>query len=284
MKKILVPTDFSENAYNAIQYGMKLFEKEECKFYLLNTFTPAAYNVGAMADSYSALRLQEIVRANSVESLDKIEASLKKEFNNPKHSFEKIASFNLLVMEIIDMVETQGIDLIIMGTKGATGAKEVFLGTHTTFTMKKAKCPVIAVPSGFKYEAPKEILFPTDYHLDKTNKYLPLIKEICDSHISRLNILNAYYGEPLKEDQIEMKDFLDSYFKGNAHLFHIAENTDVLGAIEKFQIKKKINLLIMIHNKHSFFENMLFKPVINQVAYHTNIPFLVIPSKERAQS
>ena len=86
---------------------------------------------------------------------------------------------------------------------------------------------------------------------------------------------------PLDEDQKEMKAYLDGYFKDNAHLFHIAENTDVLGAIEKFQLKSKINLLIMIHNKHNFFENLLFKPVINQVAYHTNIPFLVIPSEDR---
>jgi nucleotide-binding universal stress UspA family protein len=281
MKKILVPTDFSDNAYNAIQYAMRLFEKERCTFYLLNTFTPAAYNVGTMADSYSALRLQEIVRANSEESLHRVEKQIKKEFNNPNHRFEKIASFNLLVMEIIDLVETQGIDLIVMGTQGATGAKEVFLGTHTAFTIKKVKCPVIAVPSGFHYEAPKEILFPTDYHLSHTNKYLALIKEICDAHVSRLNILNAYYGEPLNDEQNKTRDFLDHYFEGNAHLFHIAENTDVLGAIENFQVRHKINFLIMIHNKHSFFENMLFKPVINQVAYHTNIPFLVIPSEER---
>lgn len=280
MKKILVPTDFSDNAYNAIQYAMKLFEKETCTFYLLNTFTPAAYNIGTMADSYSALRLQEIVKENSENELARIEKSIKKEFNNPKHSFKKIASFNLLVMEILDIIETHDIDLIVMGTQGATGAKEVFLGTHTTFTIKKVKCPVIAVPSGFTYETPKEILFPTDFRLSTSNRYLKLIKDICDSHVARLHILNAYY-EPLDEEQNKVKDFLDQYFKGNAHLFHLAEDTDVLGAIETFQVKHKINFLIMIHNKHSFFENMLFKPVVNQVAYHTNIPFLVIPSEQR---
>ncbi|MBQ0740388.1 universal stress protein, partial [Aquimarina celericrescens] len=52
---------------------------------------------------------------------------------------------------------------------------------------------------------------------------------------------------------------------------------DVLEAVEDFQKQHKINLLVMIHNKHSFFENLLFTPVINKVAYHTNIPFLVIP-------
>jgi nucleotide-binding universal stress UspA family protein len=281
MKKILAPTDFSENATNAIKYAIKLFEKETCVFYLLNTFTPAAYNVGAMVDSYSALRLQEIVKDNSEKNLEMLEDSLKEQFNNPNHSFVRIASFNLLILEITDVVTREGIDLIVMGTKGATGAKEVFLGTHTTYTIKKVKCPVIAVPSGFVFDPPKEILFPTDYRLSKTNKYLSLIKEICEKHVSRLNILNAYHGEPLSKDQNNIKDFLDKYFEGNSHLFHIAEDTDLIGAIDNFQVKHKINFLIMIHNRHSFFENMLFRPLINQIAYHTNIPFLVIPSEDR---
>lgn len=281
MKKILAPTDFSENATNAIRYARKLFAKEKCVIYLLNTFTPAAYNVSTMVDSYSALRLQEIVKKESEKKLENLENSLKEEFDNPNHRFVRIASFNLLILEIIDIVKNEGIDLIVMGTKGATGAKEIFIGTHTTYTIKKVKCPVIAVPSGFTYDVPKEILFPTDYRLSKSNRYLALIKELCDKHNSRLNILNAYHGEPLDGEQTDIKEFLDSYFKGNSHLFHISENDDIIEAIESFQVKHKINFLIMIHNRHSFFENMLFRPVINQIAYHTNIPFLVIPSEGR---
>jgi nucleotide-binding universal stress UspA family protein len=281
MRRILLPTDFSENALNAIRYAVQLFKNTSCEFYLLHTYTPAAYNVGSMADSYSALELQKVTRQNAERSMDEVEKTIRSEFKTTNHHFEKLITFNLLIHEIEDIVAEKGIDLIIMGTQGATGAQEVFLGTHTMYTIKKVKCPVIAVPSGFGYEAPKEILFPTDFKLSKGNPYLSFIREISDLHSARLNILNAYYGEPLDEDQKEIKAYLDGYFKDNAHLFHIAENTDVLGAIEKFQLKNKINLLIMIHNRHNFFENLLFKPVINQLVYHTNIPFLVIPSEDR---
>ncbi|NNM08072.1 MAG: universal stress protein [Flavobacteriaceae bacterium] len=281
MRRILLPTDFSENALNAIRYAVQLFKNSSCEFYLLHTYTPAAYNVGSMADSYSALELQKVPKQNAERSMYEVEETIRAEFKNKNHHFHKIVTFNLLVHEIQDIVETKGIDLIIMGTQGATGAQEVFLGTHTMYTIKKVKCPVIAVPSGFGYETPKEILFPTDYSLSTSNPYLSLIREISDLHTARLNILNAYYGEPLDKDQKQVKAYLDAYFKDNSHLFHIAENTDVQGAIEKFQVKHKINLLVMIHNRHNFFENLLFKPVINEIAYHTNIPFLVIPSEER---
>lgn len=285
MKRIILPTDFSENAFNAIRYAVRLFEKETCTFYLLNTFTPSAFYVGMNTiNTYSALQLEEIASKNSQRGLDEVEKEIKENFSNPKHIFVKLAAFNLLASEIINLTDTYDIDLVVMGTKGATGAKEVFLGTQTMYTIKKVKCPVIAVPSDFHYEVPKEILFATDFKFNQENKYLSLVKELACNHIARVNILNAYYGEPLSEAQEADKDFLDSYFESTAHIFHTAEGVDVIGAVDEFQIKHKINFLVMIHNRHSFFENLLFRPVINQLVHHAQVPFLVIPSEKRIKS
>ncbi len=281
MKRILLPTDFSKNAYNAIRYALELFKNDSCEFYILHTYSPPMVSAGSMMDSYSALAMLDVAKDIAQKGLDGLEDRISKDFPNNNHKFTFVASFNMLIGEMKNIVKEEGIDLIIMGTQGATGAKEIFLGTQTMFAIKKMKCPVLAVPANFEYEAPKEILFPTDYKLDKTNKYLTMLREFCDHNISRLHILNAYYGTPLSKAQIEIKAFLDAYFIDNAHLFHIAEKTDVLGAVAEFQKKSKINLIVMIHNKHNFFENMLFKSVINQVVYHTNVPFLVIPSVER---
>ncbi len=281
MKRILLPTDFSENAYNAISYAVQFFSDQDCVFYLLNTYTPAAYHTGMMMDSYSALQMEGISRKNALKGLDLIKDKVIEDFSNPRHKFRKIASFNLLVSEIKSCVEEYNIDLIVMGTQGATGAKEIFLGTHTMYTIKKVNCPVIAVPSGYKFEAPKEILFATDYGFSASNKYLKLLKKVCEMHASRLNILNAYHGVPLDPDQEDNKNYLDEYFRDNAHLFHMAVGVDVIEAVETFQVKSKINFLVMIHNKHSLFENLLFKPIINQIVFHTKVPFLVMPSEER---
>ncbi len=280
MKNILLPTDFSENALNAIEYAVQLFQDEKCTFHLLNTFTPIAYNIGTFHDGYSTLMLEEITRKNSESGLQEIEDKLKTKFNNPKHSFERLACFNLLTDAIIATVKERDIDLIVMGTKGATGAKEVFLGTNTMFTIKKAHCPVIAVPEDFLFKTTKEILFPTDFKFSMKNENLKLLKSICTSNEARLNILNIYYGQPLNMDQERVKNQLEDLFKDNPHVFHTTEDVDLAEAVEQFQIKHEINFLVMIQNKHSFFENLLFKPVIKQMVYHTNVPFMVIPAVE----
>lgn len=281
MKRILLPTDFSENAYNAIVYAVRLLKEDVCEFFLLHTYTPRLVSAGSMLDSYSALTMQQIARDNAQNTLDALEEKLQQEFPNPNHTFNSIVSFNMLISEMKNTVEEHTIDFVVMGTQGATGAKEIFLGTHTMYAIKKMKVPVLAVPAGFVFEEPKEILFPTDYKVNRQNKYLPMLRDVCKTHISRLHILNAYYGTPLTEEQTENKDFLDTYFMDTAHLFHMAEGTDVVGAVEQFQIKTKINFMVMFHNKHNFLENILFKPVINQIVYHVQVPFLVIPSVER---
>ena len=284
MKNILLPTDFSENAFNAIEYAVQLFKEENCTFHLLNTFTPIAYNIGTFHDGYSTLMLEEITRKNSESGLEEIEEKLKTKFNNPKHTFQRLACFNLMTDAIIAVVKQRDIDVIVMGTKGATGAKEVFLGTNTMFTIKKATCPVIAVPHGFLYKEPKEILFPTDFKFSIENENLKLLKDISKLHAAQLNILNIYYGQPLTADQQQLKEQFEDMFKDNPIVFHTNQDVDLAEAVEQFQIKQKIKFLVMIQNKHSFFENLLFKPVIKQMVYHTNVPFMVIPSVELMKS
>ncbi len=281
MKRILLPTDFSDNSFNAIRYAVQFFKNEACTFYLLNTFTPVSYTAGYLIENPTPYGLEDVALINSKRDLEETEERIKKEFPNSKHNFVRLSSFNTLVAEIREVMKEYNIDLIVMGTKGATGAKEVFIGTHTMYTIKKVNCPVIAVPENFEYEKPKEILFPTDYTINADNPFLSLVKNICNTHMSRLHILNAYYGVPLEDKQEETKAFLDEYFVENAHVFQITEGMDVIEAIANYQKDHVINLLIMVHNKHSFFENLLFKPVINQMVYHLNIPFLVLPSIER---
>ena len=280
MKRILLPTDFSDNAFNAICYAVQLFEKEKCEFFLLHTYTPVTYNVGTAADSYSTFELLEILKITVAQNLDKTEKRLKDKFKNPNHSFQKISSFNMLVNEMQDQVKDKNIDLIVMGTTGATGAKEIFLGTNTMFTIKKVKCAVMVVPANFSYEEPKEILFPTDFKFSYKNKYLTFIRDLCNSHNSKLHIFNIVHEENTDSKNEMTMDFLDKYFENNDHKFHVSENKKLQEAIVEFELKNKINLLVMIHTKHSFFENILFEPVINKIVFHTQVPFLVIPSEE----
>ena len=287
MKKILLPTDFSENSWNAIVYALQLFKNESCKFYLLNVYTPVIYQAEylfgspALFSGPTQLGVPDPISETSLKLLNDFKDRINKEFDNPKHSLEIISVFNTLTAEIIDLVEEKDIDYVVMGTKGATGAKEVLFGSNTVHVFKSIKCAVLAIPQNFKFESPHEILFPTDYEIEFTKKQLQPLIDMTSLYISRINILNVSYGYELSETQEKNKKELEKLFKNTAHLFHSVANESVPEAISEFQLKARINLLVMINNKHSFFENLFFKSTVNQLGFHLNIPFLLIPTKTK---
>lgn len=277
MKKILLPTDFSPNAYNAIEYAVNLFKDEECTFYLLNTFTPVLYDTEYILYSSSQPGLEEIYRNNSEKGLNKVKRRITQKDKNPNHHFELISSFNLLIEEIKDQVKEKQIDLVVMGTQGATGAQEILMGTNTVQAIKKVKCPLLSVPSEFEFTKPESILFPTDYEIDYSSGVLQIVMEIINRFSSRFNILHVA-KKPLNKEQEKAKKELLKQVEHISHQFYSVEKKSVTGAIYDFQAEHATDMLVMINNKHSFFENLLFRPVVNKIGFHVKVPFLVIPS------
>lgn len=279
MKNILLPTDFSDNSWNAIKYAIALFKHDDCTFHLLNTYTPVIYQVEYVLGYPAQFGLGDAIRETSLKNLDHFLSKISEEFGeNPKHKFETVSRFNTLILGVKEYIEKQPIDLIVMGTKGATGAKEVLFGSNTVHVFKDIKCPVLAIPSTFNFEAPHEILFPTDLEVNYKKVPLNILQDIATSQHSRINAVHVSTGYELNDDQNKNEAILESMFKNTAYLFHHIKSMNIIDAINEFQVKHKINLLVMINNKHSFFENLFFKNTVNQIGFHLNVPFLVIPT------
>ena len=279
MKRILLPTDFSDNSWNAIRYALQLYKNEACNFTLLNAYTPLIYQIEYMQFESEKFGLVHSMAEASENGLDEMITKIKSEFNNPKHTFSKISSFNTLTTEIHELYKGKIMDIIVMGTKGATGVRELLFGTNTVHVIKSARCPVLAIPSDFSFATPYEILFPSDYEVDFQEKHVQPIIDIAAANQAIINVLNASDGHYLTVEQEKNKQKLELYFRGMNCLFNSVRNQNVQEAITNFQLKAPINLLVMINNKHSFFENLFFKSVINQIGFHLKVPFLVIPSK-----
>lgn len=278
MKKILLPTDFSSNSYQAMSYAVRLFKNEDCKFYLLNTFTPVLYDTEYLLYNSTQPDLEEMYRENSRRGLNRMLTKLKKNEKNSKHSYEIISSFNLLIDEIKEQVKEKKIDLVVMGTQGATGAREILIGTNTVQAMKKVKCPLLAVPSEVDFKNPTKILFPTDYGINYTKDQLELLKFIALEHKATIQILHIYLGETLNAIQEENKKKLSLVLQEVQHKYFSVEKNSLSQGIYDFQKESDADFLVMINNKHSFFENLLFRPVVNRIGFHIKVPFLVIPS------
>ncbi|MCG2462323.1 universal stress protein [Flavobacteriaceae bacterium F89] len=277
MKKVLVPTDFSENAYNAIRYAIQLYAGQKTTFYLLHTYTPPIFQVEYLFYSPSQVGLGDPYQVRAIKQLRELQERLLHEFDNPEHTFVTRAVFNTLTDEILSMTLNEGIDLVVMGTKGVTGAKEILFGTNTAQVIGKTTCPVIAVPSGFEFEVPKRILFPTDYEINFDEEQLQQLLNISKNYDSNVDIIHVSAGYDLTNDQGQNKQTLKSVLDKVNHEFHDLPDQGVIEAINLFQTKKKMDLLVMVRNKHTFLERLFVEPVIKKIGININIPFMVLP-------
>ncbi|GGW29407.1 universal stress protein [Arenibacter certesii] len=277
MKRILLPTDFSENAYNAIMYALQLFKNKECTFYLLNTYSPAVYKAEYLLYSPGQIGLGDKYQMRSMTGLEKLKKQLESEFTNTNHRFVIHSAYSMLVDEIVQTVSKENIDLVIMGTQGATGAQEILLGTNTIQLIKRASFPIIAVPSEYEYTAPKEILFPTDYEVSYRKDQFKMLLQLQSNHLSQIRVLHISTSYEISEIQQMNKGILEELLKNTNHLFHNLPNQGVIEGINNFQVDRKINLLVMIQNKHTFLERLFIEPVIKNVGLYVRIPFMVIP-------
>ncbi len=157
MKNILIPTDFSNNAYNALYYATRLFKNEPCKFYILNTFDAEPHIITSRIESDKESSTYKDLKNQSQERLTETFHSIVRDTEDFDHTFETVVSSKELLEALKESIKSKNIDLIVMGTKGATGAKGFFIGSNTSNTIQKIKdCPVLAVPDEFYFEESQE--------------------------------------------------------------------------------------------------------------------------------
>lgn len=284
MKKILLPTDFSDNAWNAICYTLEFFKNELCTFYFLHTYTPAFYRVDYMFGGPAYSGLPDKMIDISLSGLEKVVEKAKNNYPNPKHDYKKLSSFNILSDEINEVTEREGIDMIVMGTQGATGAKEIFLGTNTVFVMRKAKVPVLAIPENFKYKGINKVLFPSDYWSFYKRRELHPIVEIVTAHNATLTVLHIEEEFGITEDQEKNKEFINECFEGINCEFKDVRDQLMPGAVHDYIDKEACDMVVMMNRKLSFLERLLFKQNVDIIGFHIKVPFLVLRDTSKKYS
>lgn len=270
---ILVPTDFSDNAWSATVYALKLFAEERCTFYF---FHSTKMKISAMSNISN--KLIHFMTENATKELLELKKMAKKADANANHDFEIIVCTNDLNDTMLRIIEKNEIDLIVMGTTGASKGKEIIFGSNTVKAIKKIKkCPILAVPDEYDYETPQQIAFPTDFNR-LYGEELTTLKFLADLHNSKIRIVHINKEEELTEVQEYNLDHLEIVLQNHKHSFHwMPDYSKKHTAIKDFIEELNINILVMINYKHSFIQSILREPVIKKIGFKPSIPFLVIP-------
>jgi len=280
MKHILVPTDFSKNAYSALHYATQLFKNENTTFHLVNSFEA---EVIEETKGILTTKNEETIERLTKKSQDKckqLKHRIILDTENKLHKFETISTF-LDLQKIIDtLIKSKAIDYIIMGTKGLTGAKDVLFGSNTVRVINKlVGAPLLMIPGEMEYVEIKRIGFATDFTRKFTTEEINPIIEFAKIHNAVLRILFLGKHEIITETQREnVHELKEMLYEIDFKFFEEEILSNKTDSLLQYVMFFDFNLLAMVHYKHSFLESILRESLVKKMGLYSNRPYLVIPA------
>lgn len=274
MKRILFPTDFSETAGTAFRYALRLAGVLNAELIILHVYDLPIVDTPPLPDSTQ--EIFDIVEMNQFESFREQLPELHKvaEQANMGHiSMRNILLYGDLVYNINKVCKDEDVSIVVMGTKGASGLKETFMGSTTASVISGTSVPVLAVPAGAAYTRISNIAFTTQYH-DKDSEAMHSTLQIADALGAGIKCLHIEKEEGHTETEERINEW-KMYFKGrNVSFYNIAGN-DVEQSLLEFLEHHKIDMLVMRAHKRGFFEGLFHKSLTKKMAYHSSVPLLI---------
>lgn len=278
MKRILFPTDFSSAANQAFIYALQFAQHIEASIITLHVF-----NRPDVKGAHMAISLEELFQdmdlsvfenyRDAIPSLNKIAEENGLENLDIKHVLEEGA----VVETILEVAKRDAVDMIVMGTTGASGLKRFLLGSVAAEVLENADCPVLAVP--------EKAVF--DGHLNRiafTTSYQPEERKALDRVFAFAKVFNASlycinvdvaHTESLTKS---METFKNAVAKTNNISFKVLEGTDIQESISRFLQENAIDILAMVTHKRNFLQELFQYSKTKAMTYHTNTPVLSFPS------
>jgi len=269
-RKILIPTDFSENATTALNFATQIGKELNFEVFLLHSYHVPVYHAQHQPDTYA--QIVHTIKENSLLKLKEEEIALKQKLGDRKvHIIHKEG---LLVDVIKEVIEEDEIDLIMMGTKGSSSFDEYVVGSNTAAVVENTHCPVFVIPSKAVFHPINRILFATDFQFDdllSIERLVPLAK----AYDADLKVVHISDNRNQDEDKIEwLQEIANNRINYNKISFtNIEKNNSTLNTLNQYITDEKIDLFALNSTSKNLFKRLFTGSVSRDMLYHSHIPF-----------
>jgi nucleotide-binding universal stress UspA family protein len=281
IKRILVPTDFSENARTAYEYAIDLAEKHKARIDVVHIYTPVDDGIPMIApDRVSSIELKaqltEFVTHSIEDDDDEGYISLRKVKVNAELKFGGASD------TIIDLSK-KDYDLVVMGSVGSGSFAEIVFGSVTTKVAQDAFCPVLVVPKNSRFKGVENLLYACDFK-HKSFKHPALIAEVATLFKSKIDLVYVKHKDSKNESYTQDLSDMQAVFATQAPSLtvktHVVEEEDVFYGINQFAEEHKTDMVVLITKHYSFLEKAFRSSVTKEMAMYTKLPLWVIKAMD----
>jgi nucleotide-binding universal stress UspA family protein len=284
MKKILVPTDFSPNAEKAMQFAIRMVQGSKdihlTFFHVNSNLIPTGISKKALEEQI-ANRLETDLAKLKQRVIEIYHRMIVGEGEVNDDVLVKYGNFN---EEIVNTIKELGIDLVVMGTLGASGLKKIFVGSNTADVMEKAPCPVLAIPAEYSNAPVTRIAYATDFM--NVEQSLGTVVNFAKFFNASIELFNVYFAgakgqtDPSTFDRNgfleEIKKQFDYEHFTLAFVRLKEVGDDLIDGIEAYVAQKKPSVMAMATNERTWYESIFRPSKTKQMIFQTTCPLLVV--------
>ncbi len=272
MKKIIVPTDFSDTSKNAAMFAAKMSNDiYDCSILLYNAFD-SIFTSEEGSSIFSDVDSRKRIAESALQNL-KIE--LEMETSAP---VEILAEEGHLISNMEKLCPIQNMDLIIMGITGATRLDQILMGSNTLQVIQQEICPVMIIPPDAQYRKINTAIFASDFKDVEATTPIKTIRELLDIFKPVLHVVNVdteHFVELTEEYKAERAK-LDKMLLGFNPEYSFIRMYDFVDSINLFAKDRNADLIITVPKKHSFLSGLFKTSHTRKLAYHSHIPILTV--------
>ena len=280
MKPILVPTDFSRCAQNAIDFAVKIAKKTKAEIIILHAEKLIAEHPEVSEATVFAPTSKEI--HERMERVIKHQRFIHDDFPELQLRYE--IKIDFAVDAIITTAKENNAGMIVMGTQGATNLSKYLLGSNTAKVINKSTVPVLAIPQSAKFLGFAKIVFADDLHEMDDYSVFDTLVEIALMFNSKIDIVTVHKSESDMVNYYELfeKVDIDKVFR-NAKIpfeFHKVIHKDIAQGIHDFVKENHAYLLVTMPEKHGFIELLFNNSITRKLVFHNDTAVLTLPNKK----
>jgi len=272
MKKILVPTDFSEGAFNALIHALHHAKATGASVLLVHAYLMPPTGTAVMVD------ITDLLRKNAEESLGELRERTEKLEVAEGVTITYKAKHGTVTDVLHRMTEKEAIDLVVMGTQGASGISEKFLGSNAAAAARNVKCPLLAIPAEKPYKNIEKIVIATDLKDLQRPETFKIVESLAEKHDAVIRFLHVRKtDESFDHAKSEsFKEQVASTFKRSAPVFTFIFENDIEDGLSDALEKDGADLLTVIQRERGFFQSLFHNSVSQKLVNEASMPVLVL--------
>ncbi len=274
MKNILLLTDFSDPSKNAIAYALQLFSNTECTFHVLYVQDSSAYITDDVVSQATTSLYDSLVNKNRLKLIDYV-AELESEFDTKSFSFKVIVDYDSLIDAVQQNITSKHIDLIVMGTSGATGAKEVVFGSNTLQVVRRIKCNTLIIPKDYKYQQPKAMLLALDPADLLSGRSVTEFFQFLHAHTLKLHVLRFTADTEQQDVHKGDTNVLNTQMNDSPYHYHQIAQVPMVYAVGTYLQTNAIDVVGLIAHHETFLERLFLGSATTEMCKHAEFPLLI---------